>query len=610
MMVGIFLPQSLPAQDAAPVPSASKNKVLPKKNADTPVKQAAAPDDSFNRKASEFERKLDRVKRSLSEAASNPKSDTRDPRPSGPAALPAVPLETIQSIVVPKKPAPMRAAQAPPAPSGKLDVKGFRYTGNTVLTKEELDTAVFTFINQKMGITDLERVADEVTKAYKRRGYVLAKAYIPKQEVKDGIVEIAILEGKVGELIVTGNEYYSTNYIKRYLGKVTEGTVVKQQDLERSLLLLNDHPDLNVTASLEPGKTPGSTDLTAKVKDKRPIHFLADYNNFGVPFISRNRYGFGVELGNVIVEGSVLTLRSILGDDPEKLAFQMGTYVVPLTGQGTKLVVSGSRGNFDVGGELASLLITGKILTYDVSVMHPVVKSRFENLSIEAGYVSKDNKLFILNAVSGDDKLRMAKVGFNYDRTDNSGRNFLSAYGFQGLGEILGAMSNQDPLATRRGADNRFTKGTLALGRIQSLPYDSFLILRGQGQITDTPLPIIEQFMLGGPDSVRGYLLGQNLGDEGYNVSMEARLPVPLVPQAQFVGFIDNGAVRLRNPQVGEKQYVHLTGAGPGVRINLPYYEMVGRLDVGFPLVPGSALGGTLNGGSSPSVYAQVSGRF
>jgi hemolysin activation/secretion protein len=78
----------------------------------------------------------------------------------------------------------------------------------------------------------------------------------------------------------------------------------------------------------------------------------------------------------------------------------------------------------------------------------------------------------------------------------------------------------------------------------------------------------------------------------------------------QLVSFIDHGAVRVRNPQAGEKKSESLTGAGPGLRVNLPYYDTAVRFDVGFPIDPTKALGGSLSGGHSPTAYLQATARF
>ncbi len=106
-----------------------------------------------------------------------------------------------------------------------------------------------------------------------------------------------------------------------------------------------------------------------------------------------------------------------------------------------------------------------------------------------------------------------------------SGRTYLSLYGFQGLGELLGGMDNNSPQVSREGADDRFTKATLYTGRIQSLGHGALLVVRANGQATTGPLVVIEQMLLGGPDSVRGYQLGERFVDEGYTVSAETRVP-------------------------------------------------------------------------------------
>jgi hemolysin activation/secretion protein len=490
----------------------------------------------------------------------------------------------------------------------QIRVQGFKISGNSVIDIHELSPIVRPYIGQSVGLAELQKIADLITQKYRNKGYTIAKAYLPEQEIRDGIIEISILEGKVGELKVEGNRHYSDGFIKSRFTPVLKDGVIRHTSLEKSLFLLNDYPNLNVAASLEPGQTVGTTDIVAKVTDTRPIHVTFDYNNFGIPSISRNRFGAGLEVGNALVEGSLLKVNGIIGEDPSRLAFVLGSYAIPLNRFGTKLILSGSDGRYDVGGQLAALDINGTIRTYDISVSHPFLRSRLQNLQAEVGFASKDNELSMLGQVTGEDHLRMVKLGVNYDRTDLTGRSFLSLYGFQGLSELLGGMSNEDPMATRQGADNRFTKADLSIGRIQNLIDDVFLILRGSGQISGGPLPIIEQFLLGGADSVRGYQLGEFLGDDGYTVSAELRVPV--WKYAQLVAFVDHGGARVRTPEIGEQRSQYLTGAGPGLRVNLPYYESAVRFDVGFPLDPPKARGGSISGGSSPTFYIQVTARF
>jgi hemolysin activation/secretion protein len=121
-----------------------------------------------------------------------------------------------------------------------------------------------------MGLAELEEIAGLVTAEFGDRGYTLARAYIPAQDIQDGIVEIVVVEGKVGEIIVKGNKNYSTDFIKRGFTPVVEQSVIKHSSLEKSLLLLNEYPDLKLKATLEAGKEPGTTDIVATVEDRLP----------------------------------------------------------------------------------------------------------------------------------------------------------------------------------------------------------------------------------------------------------------------------------------------------------------------------------------------------
>jgi hemolysin activation/secretion protein len=499
----------------------------------------------------------------------------------------------------------------PASASSALLVKGFAFYGNTAISSDDLEEVTQPYVGQRLDLPGLEQAAEQVADYYRRKGYTLASAYVPQQDIKFGVVTIAILEGRLGDISVSGNRHYSTDFIRGSFADAMEEGVIRNVALERALLLLNDYPDLKVSAVLEPGRSTGSTNVVAKVEDRRPIHATLDYNNYGFNNISRNRFGAGIEAGNVLFDGATFNLNGILGEHPDRLQFLTGGYAVPLGVHGTKLVLSGSAGRFDVGAELAALQIRGRINTYDISITHPFIKTRFQSLILDTGFASKDNRLFVLGDLVGNDHVRMAKLGIVYDRLDLSGRTYVSLYGFQGLGEVLGAMDNGAALTTRQGADNRFTKGTLAAGRVQSLGHDALLLLKGSGQITTGPVVVIEQMLLGGPDSVRGYQLGERFVDEGYAVTAEARVPLlpSLLSALQGAIFVDHGGGRLRNPQPGERASSSLTGTGLGIQTELPYYSMRLRADVGFPLGPKPS-GGTVAGDRSPIFYLQATSRF
>ena len=534
------------------------------------------------------------------------------PAPAPKVTVPASPPTPAQAIEERSAPTTPESSRQP---ARSAIIKGFLFKGNTVVSKEQLESITEPYIGQALELPLLESAAQAVTDYYRQKGYTLASAYVPQQDIKFGVVELAVLEGRIGDITVSGNKYYSSSFIKGHFAQAMEENVARNESLERGLLLLNEYPGLKTSATLEPGKSAGATDVHVTAEDKRPLHFMLDMNNYGFNNISRYRFGAGVEVGNVLMDGGTLTLNGIMGSQPNQLLFGMANYSMPIGVHGTKLVVGGSDGKFDVGGQLDFLNIRGHITTGDIAVTHPFIKSRFQNILGEVGFSAKHNKLTLLDNLISDDNIRALNLGVNWDRLDLSGRWYASVYGFQGLGQFLGGMSDNSPQATRQGADNRFTKATLAAGRIQSLGHNVLLVVKGSGQITTGPVVVIEQMLLGGPDSVRGYQLGERFVDEGYTVSAETRIPFfpSLVPTAlketQGAIFIDYGAGLLRNPSPGEQRSTSMTGTGVGLQTQLPWYSSSVRLDLGFPIGP-KPIGGTIAGDRSPMFYFQVMTRF
>ena len=300
-----------------------------------------------------------RIPAGFTENRSAPTFDT------GPPATGSHPLSSFtatQSIEKRAAPRPNRAGTARSA-----IVKGFLFKGNTVIGKEQLESITEPYIGQALELPLLESAAQAVTDYYRKKGYTLALAYVPQQDVKFGVVELAVLEGRLGDVTVSGNKYYSSSFIKGHFAQAMEENVARNESLERGLLLLNEYPGLKTSATLEPGKSAGATDVHVTAQDKRPLHFMLDMNNYGFNNISRYRFGAGVEVGNVLVDGGTLTLNAIMGSHPNQLLFGMANYSMPI---GVMAQV-GDRwldGKFDVGARIGRTQDSRRITTVDLAV--------------------------------------------------------------------------------------------------------------------------------------------------------------------------------------------------------------------------------------------------
>jgi hemolysin activation/secretion protein len=485
-------------------------------------------------------------------------------------------------------------------------VKKITITGNQVLKTGDLTPIVQSYEGKHMTLTDLQKVAGLITEEYQKRGFVIAKAYVPEQEITDGIVRIGILEGAVGEVRVEGShKYYSTQFIKKHFDPIMKEKALNQNTLERALLVLNEYPKLNVQATLQAGRDPGTTDIVVKAENSIPVHLTLDYNNFGSKYTSRDRFGATLDIGNVFKEGAILSIRGISGDTPSDMLLGRASYSIPLNTLGTRLAAYYARGNYDVGEDLAVLGMKGKSESWGVSLSHPFIKKRLMSLTAEAGFDWKNTKQYLLDEITSEDKIRSLRAGATFEQTGVSGRTYASAFITTGLGNSFGAMEDNDPYASRQGADNNFTRFNFDAIRLQKFTPSVFLILKGSAQLSLNKLVSSEQFYIGGADSVRGYGPGEFYGDDGYSATAELRVaPLTNKEKFQIAFFIDNGFVSLQSPPAGVRKTQSLTGGGGGIRLVLPY-EINIRADLGIPLDPHKTADG-----KSSMFYFQALKRF
>ncbi len=497
----------------------------------------------------------------------------------------------------------------PPPASSKVKVTKFNFTGNTVISTGELEAMVAGHVGKEYDIAQLRGVADQVTEAYRARGYTVAKALVPAQEVQGGVIEIQVLEGKLGQIVVQGNDNYTAEFIAARLQTAAPDGVLNQASLERSLLLLNEYPDLKVTATLVRGQAPGTVDLNATVEDKSfPLSFMLDYNNFGSEGTGKSRIGAQIDWSNAIMDGAAFSVRGVIGDEFNNYDYFRGSYVLPICDMGTKLGVYGFYGTFEVDKFFSELDIEGLSYGGGVYVTHPCFKERELGLSADLGLDLKNTELEMLDELNSQDKIRTVHMGLNFDNLCWDGHNYATLYAYQGLGTFLDGMDDEDERASRREGDDTFTKFNLTFTRVQYFCDWLTVMLRTGGQLSTESLVASEQMQIGGADSVRGYDPGEKSGDSGYFASLEPRFTICkeqwYVPQ--LAGFIDHAGVHRNTPLIGEGNGDSLTGAGVGLRWDAPYNIDL-RFDVGFP-IGGESVGE--NDDDGPKFYVAGSIKF
>jgi hemolysin activation/secretion protein len=476
-------------------------------------------------------------------------------------------------------------------------IKEITIEGNTVVDTPALQAIVAPFLNTELTIEDMGALTDLVTMAYQDAGYLLARAFLPEQEIKDGILKITVAEGNISKITVEGQSHYRNRVILRYFKPQETHGVLNESMLEKGLLMTNETPNLKTNVILKEGAQPGEVEVVINTEDTSVLTFGTeiglDYNNFGDDVISKNRYGATIRITDHFF-GSTTTLRGVTGDNFENSTLGIIDFAAPVNSYGSKLNLYYLKSNYVVGQQLADLGLEGWSEYYGVKFYHPFLKKKNKNLSLTFGYDHKFSKNLLMGENYSIDDINLFHATLNYDSVDRFlGKNIIS------FGGYAGTINFDDEFPTSRGYeesfdDDNFYKLLLHTARIQKIRGHTNLMLRASGQYSDQRLVAMEMFGIGGYGTVRGYNTSLFLGDSGFNLSGELMFAPPFIADetlfnqrisqlVQLAIFYDYGQVKNNTVIPGEYGSRSLSGCGAGIRL---YYKEVFafKYDFGYAL--------------------------
>jgi hemolysin activation/secretion protein len=483
------------------------------------------------------------------------------------------------TLTLPRKPPPGADIEPParpalqPGPVIRFKLKAFRITGATVFPESELQQhlqeQVGRYVDSEVGITELREAAALITRFYALRGFPLATAYLPAQEIKDGVVEIAILEGRYGKVQLLNRSRASDATVSAYLDGLP-GLVVQESRLERQLLLVYDLPGVKPgSAVLSPGEVVGETDLHLELNAGRAYSGTAELDNYGSQFSGANRLSAQLDLFSPTSLGDWLSLRATKGDPG--LEYAHVDYQVPVGGQGVRLGTAYSHLRYALGESFASLGANGDADMASVSAAYPIERSRQRSLYARLGYELKWLEDRITSTATVTDKrsrlLTLALSGDYFDDLGGSAANAFSIGYGQGNLQIETPEAKAIDDASAR-TDGGFYKWTWNYTRLQKLTDPLSLFVTFYGQKAGKNLDSSEKMILGGPYGVRAYPQGEAPSDSGYVLTGELRYAfnVPALPGSWYVSaFVDTGQAKLNEvPFSAVPNNRRLSGGGLG----------------------------------------------
>jgi hemolysin activation/secretion protein len=466
--------------------------------------------------------------------------------------------------------APSAAASAATFP-----IQRVRVTGSVVFPADRLETLVSEFGQRDVSLAQLRQAAQQITDFYRRNGMPLARAYLPAQEIKDGVVEVAVLEGRYGKLAVTSEGRVSESLIRETLRSAKPGDVIRMGPLERDLLLLNELHGIRSTATLVPGEHAGTADLVVRLTPDRRVQGALEADNFGNRYTGELRLGGALAAANLSGRGDLFSMRGMLTDGRGVLHGRT-EYQMPVGGSGLRMGAAVALTDYTLGKQFAALDAAGDATVTTLHALYPLTRSADARLDADVAFGYADLR-DVVNTTSTSNrrwsrKLTFSVSGFVRDRSFEgalTGGSIAFTGGELRMRDETAALIDQ---ATARTAGH-YDKLSLTAFRIQRLSAATELYVAISGQVGDKNLDPSEKFDLGGPDAVRAYPQGEGVGDSGLRGALEMRYTLPAFRmRAQTVVFVDAGRAREnKNPFVPGENLRSLYGAGIGVNLNAPW---------------------------------------
>lgn len=471
----------------------------------------------------------------------------------------------------------------------KVNVKWFKFSGNTQLSSDLLSSQLAVFTGKDLDLNQLRAATERIRDYYRSAGYFLAQAYLPRQEINDGVVEVAIVEGRLGELSVKREPglRIRESFLKGLLNAhAPSGSLLVESELERPLLIIDGLPSSRASAAVVPGSDTGTANIEVEVRPTSPgwlerhtngaLSGSVDTDNHGNRFTGEYRMGITMQAISLTGYGDLLTARFQKANEHETQLRRLN-WATPVGYYGTTIGIGYTRFDYGLGKDFAPLLAEGDGRTANVYVSHPLIRTRPINLYLRAAHEYKDLEDRIASTAFVDARtVRLTSIGLQLDARDGTG---LSAAGItysQGRVSLdTPGVLAADQAAGGFGVHGHFSRTNLEVQRLQRIVGGLSIYGVVSGQFASKNLSSSEKFSLGGPNAVRAYPVGEGSGDEGYLATAELRYSASNLKIGDgaigLSAFYDFGHTRIqKNPAIGGTLLNNgrtISGAGFGASI-------------------------------------------
>ncbi len=407
---------------------------------------------------------------------------------------------------------------------GALEVQKFVF-----LIREQL---------RKRGVTVgmIEAVADTITSIYREKGFILAKAYIPKQKVRDGIVTLTLLLGELGDIKVEDNKRVSStlveNVFKRDLYKP-----VTNDSINEALYLINDIPGVDAQGYFSPGEQVGDTLMTVKVTEEKWVTSNIRLDNHGSENTSENRAYADIYVHNPLGIGDEVYIGVLNSFDPGSTTYGSFRYNTFITNPRVRASIGTSTNDFvsrNIRQEGAPVF-TGASDVSDISLSYIFKRSRVRNFSTELKYMDIQTELDNAANLTTTEDVKKTSLSFNFDVLNEKRRQlYIGSVGLHSAstfetGGFEGDVTGDDKFLT-------FDLSMLTFFKIPFTKKKTRFLTKTSGQYAGKAISNLNQINLTGPSRARGFGVNGFQADDGMYLGVDWIFDFPSFGEAKLFG--------------------------------------------------------------------------
>ena len=470
----------------------------------------------------------------------------------------------------------------------KILVKDFKFDGNLYYSNEELEEVIKEAVNKELVYDQLINVTRAISNHYKANGF-LATAFLPPQDINDGVIKIKITEAVLGTIIFDVEEeklnISKENIRLKLLYKIEDSGVLNIDQLDKNVRNLNKIPGINALAELEEGKNFGETNVKVTAINTETIFGNTLVDNNGSRSSGYNKITNTINIDGLFNMGDRLAFTNVLSgdhhvkDNHEESNYYAVSSTMPVGYNGMLATLRVSKMEYKLSAPFDSTNPSGYSSEYNLSLNRPLIESPNFNLntSFSLGNNKYVNDLGTGNNSDKDVLKSIFNLGFDSrDERLGGGINYGSFALSLAKNDLTNNLSNYETDQSTSDNNGRNFKGTLNLNRMQKLTDKTNLLVKFNGQLAADNLDGADQFSLGGPNAVRAYPSSEAAGDAGFVASLE--LKRNLFKNLESTLFYDYGKIKLHkslwnnwNSTNKLKNNYHLQGYG--VSVGIPIFQ-------------------------------------